>query len=75
MGKKWTPVQKNQFPTPQVLARIYIRSEVELAAGCVLGVGTHSEMGMLIALELECSHYYCSGQHSCSGGRGVDVYF
>ena len=39
MGKKWTPVQKNQLPTPQVLARIYIRSEVELAAGCVLGVG------------------------------------
>ena len=25
---------------------------------------------MLIALELECSHYYCSGQHSCSGGGG-----
>ena len=73
MGKRWTPVQKNQFRTPQVLARIYIRSEVKVAKCCVLGVRTRSEMCMLIALELECSHCDCSGQHSCS--RGVVVYF
>ena len=65
----WTPVQKNQFPTPQILARIYIRSEVKVAAGCVLGVGTLLEMCMLIALKLECSHCNCSGQHICSRGQ------
>ena len=61
---RWIPIQK---------PFIYIRSEVKVAAGCVLGVGTLLEMCMLIALKLECGHCNCSGQHICS--RGVVVYF
>ena len=69
MGKRWTPVRKNQFPTPHVLVRIYTRSEV--GSGCRLAEGSYpSETRTLIASELGCGHYIVQVSTSVLGVGG-----